>query len=146
MKNFCKTTCRVIYGDTDTMGYAYYGNYMRWFEIGRTELFREWGLTYKSIEESGVFLPVSETYCKYFSPVRYDDILVIETQVDPGIKGGVKFDYRIFKQEPETLCAAGYTKHACVDRQGAVIRPPKFLSRLIHEKCRPENPNPPEGL
>ncbi|MEW5909558.1 MAG: acyl-CoA thioesterase, partial [Thermodesulfobacteriota bacterium] len=56
MKDHCLTTCRVIYGDTDTMGYAYYGNYMRWFEIGRTELFREWGLTYKSIEENGVFL------------------------------------------------------------------------------------------
>lgn len=128
-----RTLCRVIYGDTDKMGYAYYGNYMRWFEIGRTELFRSMGLTYKSIEEKGVFLPVSEAFVKYVSPVRYDDKLIVETRIDSGVKGGVKFDYCIRKQEGDIICATGYTRHACVNPEGRLIRPPAFLSRLINE-------------
>ncbi len=126
-----RTTCRVIYGDTDNMGYAYHGNYFRWFEIGRAEMFRAWGLSYKSIEERGVFLPLSECYCKFTLPARYDDLLVIEASLDPNVKGGVKFVYRIFREDGQTLLAEGYTKHPCVDRQGRVIRPPDFIREVI---------------
>lgn len=128
-----RTSIRVIYGDTDNMGFAYYGNYMRWFEIGRTELFRAWGLTYRSIEEKGVFLPVAEAYCRYLAPVRYDDILVVETRLDTAVKGKIKFDYTIFAREEERPCAAGYTLHACMSPEGRVIRPPLFLTQLIRE-------------
>ena len=76
-----KTTIRVIYGDTDNMGQAYYGNYFRWFEIGRNEMFRSLGLPYKSVEERGIFLPVAEAHCKYCVAAQYDDVLVIETSV-----------------------------------------------------------------
>lgn len=126
-----KTTCRVIYGDTDKMGYAYNANYFRWFEVGRTELFRSRGLTYKSIEARGIFLPVSEVYCKYTAPAQYDEMLLIETTLDAQVKGGLKFDYRIFSQESEKLLARGYTKHACVDREGKVVRPPEFIRQII---------------
>ncbi|MGD8468111.1 MAG: thioesterase family protein, partial [Desulfobacterales bacterium] len=70
-----RTTCRVIYGDTDNMGQAYYGNYFRWFEMGRNELFRSMGLAYSSVEDQGIFLPVAEAYCKYVMPAKYDDRL-----------------------------------------------------------------------
>ena len=70
---------RVLYGDTDSMGVAYYANYLRWFEIGRTELFRRVGSTYRLLEEQGCFLPVYEAYCRYHNPARYDDIIRIET-------------------------------------------------------------------
>jgi len=129
-----RTAIRVIYGDTDNMGFAYYGNFMRWFEIGRTELFRSRGLTYKRIEEEGVFLPVSEAFCKYVSPVRYDDLLVIETALDPSVKGGVRFDYRIRLSETGKICASGYTLHACMNPEGRVIRPPRFLAQRIREQ------------
>ena len=72
-----RTTCRVIYGDTDRMGYAYNGNYFRWFEIGRTEMFRALGLAYTVIEERGIFLPVSESHAKFTTPAQYDDRIVI---------------------------------------------------------------------
>ena len=126
-----RTTCRVIYGDTDRMGQAYYGNYLRWFEIGRTELFRAWGAPYRDIEERGFFLPVSECSAKYSSPARYDEIIVIETRVDPAVKGGIKFDYRIFREDGRTLLAEGFTKHAFVDTTGRVVRPPDFIRNLI---------------
>ena len=118
-----RTTYRVIYGDTDNMGQAYYGNYFRWFEIGRSEMFRFLGLPYKTVEENGIFLPVAES--------RYDDVLVIETSLDSTLKAGIKFDYKIFKEDGRTLIAEGYTKHPCVSREGKVVRPPQFLKDVI---------------
>jgi len=126
-----RTTCRVIYGDTDNMGVAYHANYLRWFEMGRTEMFRFLGLTYKAIESKGVYLPVSEAYCKFKSPAHYDDLIVIETTLDTRVKGGVKFDYSIFQEGGKMLLVQGYTKHACLNGGGRVIRPPVFLLELI---------------
>ena len=126
-----RTNYRVIYGDTDNMGQVYYGNYFRWFEIGRSEMFRKLGLPYKAVEDNGIFLPVSETHCKYSTPAKYDDIIVIETSVDSSVKGGIKFDYAIYAQDGETLLAKGHTKHACVNQQGKVVRPPKFIKEIL---------------
>ena len=126
-----RTFCRVIYGDTDTMGMVYHANYFRWFEQGRTEMFRELGLPYTEIETRGVFMPVAEAWCKFRAPIRYDDLLVIETALDPGIRGGMKFDYRILRADDEALLAEGYTRHACVDATGRVIRPPAFIRDFV---------------
>ena len=126
-----QTTCRVIYGDTDRMGYAYHANYFRWFEIGRTEMLRSLGASYKQIEANGIFLPVSETHCKFLSPAQYDDMLLIETALDPRVKGGIKFDYRIHRESDQQLLARGFTKHPCVNGDGKVVRPPKFLMDVI---------------
>jgi acyl-CoA thioester hydrolase len=125
--------CRVIYGDTDGMGVAYHANYLRWFEMGRSELFRFLGLSYKDIESKGFYLPVSEVYCKFISSVKYDDILIIETSLDTNIKGGMKFNYRIFVEENEKHYAEGYTKHACLNREKKIVRRPAFLSELINK-------------
>ena len=126
-----KTTYRVIYGDTDNMGQAYYGNYFRWFEIGRSEMFRHLGLSYKEVEDNGIFLPVAETQCKYSTPAKYDDILVIETYVDPAIKAGIKFTYKIFQEDGRTLIAQGYTLHPYVNMDGKVVRPPGFMKEML---------------
>ena len=85
----------------DRMGQAYYGNFFRWFEIGRTEFFRALGLAYREIEERGILLPVSETWAKYHSPALYDETIVIETSVDPGVRAGIKFDYPETGWRPE---------------------------------------------
>ena len=126
-----QTTIRVIYGDTDNMGQAYYGNYFRWFEIGRNEIFRSLGLNYKSVEERGIYLPVAEAHCKYCAAAQYDDVLVIETRLDTQIKGAVKFEYKIFRESDHTLIATGYTKHACLNGEGKVVRPPNFIKEVI---------------
>ena len=129
-----RTTSRVIYGDTDRMGYAYNANYLRWFEIGRAELFRKLGMTYRQIEEKGIFLPVSEVYCKYISPVQYDDLIVIEASLDTSVRGAIKFDYRIFGEDGSSPVAEGFTKHPCVSSAGRVLRPPQFLRDFINQK------------
>ena len=132
------TPYRVIYGDTDAMGVAYHANYLRWFEIGRTELLRAWGLPYSEIETLGIMLPVAEVRCKYLQPVRYDNLLLIEAQLDPTFKGGLKINYRILNEDQSVVHATGFSRHACQNKEGRVVRPPAFLRDLINRNCETE--------
>lgn len=127
---FFQTTYRVIYGDVDSMKVAYYANYLRWFEIGRTELIRHMGLPYAEIEAKGYLLPVTETYCKYVKSARYDEILLINTGVGFVRKASIRFDYRILNPEKDLL-VRGYTVHACVDLEGKLVRLPETLFPLL---------------
>ncbi|HMK65496.1 MAG TPA: thioesterase family protein [Thermodesulfobacteriota bacterium] len=129
MKYFT-TTYRVIYGDVDAMKVAYYGNYLRWFEIGRTELIRHLGLPYAEIEARGYFLPVSEAYCKYSRSARYDEILLIATGLGFIRRASMRFDYRITDQE-NGLIAQGFTVHACLDKDGRMVRLPESIVHLL---------------
>jgi acyl-CoA thioester hydrolase len=126
-----ETRCRVRYADVDQMGVAYHANYLRWFEVGRSEMFRSLGLPYRVVEERGILMPVSEVFCKFVSGARYDDVLIIETRLDSSIRAGMKFEYRIFTESGGELVAKGYTLHAFVDSQGRVVRPPAFLSDVL---------------
>src|ERR671922_679720 len=91
------TSYRVIYGDTDQMGVVYYANYLRWFERGRSELLRQLGLPYKSIEEQGFHFPVTEVSCRYLSSARYDDLILIQTQLTAIKRASLNFSYTILK-------------------------------------------------
>lgn len=125
------TRCRVIYGDTDGMGIAYHANYLRWFEIGRSELFRALDLPYRELEQRGFALPVSEAYCKFQAPARYDDLLTIETTLETTVRGTLTFHYRILDEQGRRELASGYTRHAYMDRDGRVVRPPEFMRTVI---------------
>jgi acyl-CoA thioester hydrolase len=127
---FFTTPYRVIYGDLDAMKIAYYGNYLRWFEIGRTELIRHLGLPYAEIEARGFLLPVSEAYCKYSKSARYDEILLIGTGLGFIRRASIRFEYRITDQENE-LIAKGYTVHACLDQDGRLVRLPEAILTLL---------------
>ena len=126
-----QTNYRVIYADTDNMGIVYHANYLKWFEVGRTEMFRSLGMTYKAIEEKGFSLPVAEAYCKYLSSAEYDDVITIETTVDTAFRAGMKFDYRITRAEDGENLVKGFTKHAFVDKEGRIVRPPVFIKELL---------------
>jgi acyl-CoA thioester hydrolase len=117
------------------MGFVYHANYFRWFEMGRSELFRALGMPYRTIESKGYFLPLSEVHCKFNAPSQYDDILVIETSLDPGVKAGLKFDYRILSEDGAKVLANGYTIHACVNSNGQLVRPPQFLLSVIKQRA-----------
>ena len=73
------TQIRVRYGETDQMGYLYYGNYALYYEVGRAEAIRQLGFTYRQLEEMGVFMPVTELNIQYFRPALYDDLLTVKT-------------------------------------------------------------------
>ena len=129
MKYFT-TTYRVIYGDVDSMRVAYYANYLRWFEIGRTELIRNLGLPYVEMEDMGYLLPVSEAYLKYAKSARYDEVILINTGVHYVKKVSIRFDYRILSQGNDLL-VEGYTVHGCVDREGKIVRLPEVLYQAL---------------
>lgn len=94
---------RVCYADTDKMGYMYYGNYARLYEIGRVEMLRSLGVSYKDLEDSGVGLPVFENYSKYHQPAKYDDLLTIKCQIKelPAVR--IVFNYLIENEEGELI-------------------------------------------
>lgn len=108
---------RVRYAETDQMGVVYYSNFLVWFEIGRVELLRQLGFDYKSMEvDDDCFIPVVEVNCRYKSPARYDDELIVETRVT-GVRGAVlKFRYRITRVSDQQLLAEGETTHVVTDR------------------------------
>jgi acyl-CoA thioester hydrolase len=116
------TEVRVRYAETDQMGIVYYANYLVWFEIGRVELLRSLGLAYSQLEiDHDCILPVVNASCRYRSPARYDDQILIETR--PSLLRGtvIKFAYRILRKAPEgeepTLLAEGETVHVVCDDQ-----------------------------
>ena len=124
-------TIRVRYGDTDQMGFAYYGNYLRWFEIGRAEMLRSLGRSYREIESQGVWLPVLEARCRYLRPARYDDEVVIETGVRELGRASVRFGYRILRGGDDELLAHGETEHCYMGRGERPVRPPQELLALL---------------
>ncbi len=124
-----QTHIRVLYGDTDAMGQAYYGNYLKWFEAGRAEWFRSYGTSYREVEAKGIYLPVVEAHCSYRKPAFYDDILTISTCFKFAGPARLRFDYEILR-ETEVL-TTGYTVHACVNVDKKVVKPPPFLKDLL---------------
>ena len=128
---------RVLYGDTDAMGQAYYGNYLKWFEVGRAEWFRARGMSYREVESRGVFLPVVEAHCSYRKPAFYDDILYIATSFEFAGPARLKFEYEITRDGD--VLTTGYTVHVCVSKDRKVLKPPGYLKALLepnHETIR----------
>ena len=122
---------RVRYGDTDQMGWVYYGNYLRWFEIGRAEMMRSLGRSYRDVEvEDGVLLPVLDARCRYFHGARYDEQVTIHTGVLDVTRATLRFGYRIVGEDG-TVCALGYTEHCVVNREARPVRPPAALAALL---------------
>ncbi len=129
---------RVIYGDTDCGGVVYYGNYFRFFEIGRTELLRRTGLTYRQIEEKeGLILPVVEAHARYRAPARYDDELLITTWVSELKPHKIRFDYVIYRQGRPIV--QGYTVHAPINREGKLVKFPAKIFQSLQGLVRPTN-------
>lgn len=114
---------RVTYRDTDRMGYTYHSQYLVWFEMGRTELLRAQGTTYRQWEDDhGVYLPVRECSVRYVTPARYDDLVVVTTQIVRLTRASIAFDYTAVRQEDGSVLATGQTVHAFVDDTGRVLR------------------------
>ncbi|MGD9950822.1 MAG: acyl-CoA thioesterase [Desulfobulbus sp.] len=129
------TTYRVIYGDTDAAGVVYNANYLRYFEIGRTEMMRAWALPYSAIEALGCILPVTESYLRFKAPAIYDDLITIATSLVEVSKLTCRFHYAITREQEEgksTLLVKGFTVHACVNRQGKLTPFPKPALEKIH--------------
>jgi acyl-CoA thioester hydrolase len=119
MNTHVDITVRVRYAETDQMGIAYYANHFVWFELGRTEWFRQQGFVYKEMEEQeGAYIIVAEARCRYHAPARYDDLLVIRTRIQEARSRSITFSYEILSHGDEQVIATGETLHVITDRNG----------------------------
>ena len=122
---------RVPYKDTDKMGIVYYANYFEWFESARTEYFRALGLPYTQCEEKGLFLPVVDTRCRYYSPCTYDDLIVVRTSVSRLRSSAIDFQYYTFHKSTERKLTTGFSVHVFVDQAMQPVRVPDNVAELI---------------
>lgn len=129
---------RVRYAETDQMGIVWNGNYNVYFEIGRTELMRRFGLRYRELEQSGYILPLADSYSKFITPAYYDDELVIQTELNWENRAILKFIYTIFREN--SVIAEGYTSHMFVTTSTRVpVKPPKIFVDALNEVIAKEN-------
>lgn len=126
-----QTQLRVRYGETDQMGVVYHGNYALYFEIARTEALRQIDVTYRSLEENGIMMPVVNLTVNYKKPAKYDDLLTIKSffKVMPTVKTII--DYEVFNESDELLCT-GQTTLVFVDmKTNKMIRCPQNLMEIF---------------
>jgi acyl-CoA thioester hydrolase len=116
---------RVRYQETDGQARVHHANYFNYFEMGRTELLRAAGYSYKDLEASGYMLVVAEISCRYFLPAGYDDVLRVRTSTVSARGARIEHRYEVFRGSE--LLAEGRSVVACINREGRVARLPSFL-------------------
>ncbi len=128
-----ETKIRVRYSETDRMGYVYYGNYSSYFEVARVETLRNIGISYRSLEDSGIMLPVLEYRIKYFKPAYYDDELVIKTSIPeiPGVR--IKFLYETFNSDGLKLNEAETTLVFVEIKTNKPCQPPQEVLKAMEK-------------
>ncbi len=124
---------RVPYADTDQMGVVYYGNYLTFFEMGRTELMRHMGIPNSALETRGYILPVVDVAVTYKGNVGYDETITIRTTISKASRVRVRFDYRV-TDEGGRLLVTGHTIHACLDSSMKPTRLPEDVLALIGDR------------
>jgi acyl-CoA thioester hydrolase len=126
-----ETSVRVRYGETDQMGYVYYGHYAMYYEVARVEALRRLGLTYREIEAMGIIMPVLENHSKFLVAGKYDEILRIVTTIKEKPTVKIAFQYDIYNEENK-LIHQGQTLLAFVDQKsGRPCRPPEAMMRVL---------------
>jgi acyl-CoA thioester hydrolase len=116
---------RVRYQETDAMGVLHHANYFTYFEMGRTELLRANGKSYRDLEDGGLLMVIVKIACNYRRPARYDDVLRLHTRTIRVTAAKIEHEYQMYRGE-DLLCEGSSTL-ACVDREGRVQRVPEWL-------------------
>lgn len=122
---------RVRYSETDQMGVVYHGNYLPYFEIGRVEWLRNKGISYKSLEESGVGLPIVNININYKKPARYDDLLVVKTKFKSQNSVKIEFDCEIHNEQNELLTTAVFILVFVDMKTGKPMLPPESIKSIL---------------
>jgi acyl-CoA thioester hydrolase len=127
---FHETRLRVRYAETDQMGVVYHSNHLIWFEVGRVELMREMGFSYRDMErEDGRFIAVAEVNIRYRAPVFYDEEIVIRTRLKTVRESVIIFSYELVKADSRRLVAEGETTHIVTDSKMKVAElPEKYMT------------------
>lgn len=134
-----ETKIRVRYAETDAMGVVHHANYLVWFELGRSELCRTKGFSYREMEQDGALLVVAEAYCRYKSPAFYDEELTIRTKVAELKSRTMRFVYEVFRESDQTLLAEGETTHVVTNANKKVRSMPEiYRQKMLAETVKPD--------
>jgi acyl-CoA thioester hydrolase len=128
MKTTAETRIRVRYAETDQMGVVYYANYLVWMEVARVELCKVCGFNYREMEEDGILLVVAEANCRYASPARFDDEVVIKSWVEQAGSRMATFRYEMCGSADGRKIATGFTRHIFLTRD---FRPARLPSKYF---------------
>ena len=127
-----ETQIRVRYAETDKMGIVHHANYLVWFELGRSEICRAKGFSYKDMEEKeNALMVVAEAYCRYKSPAYYEDDLIIRTKIEEMRSRSMRFVYEIFRASDQMLLAEGETLHVVTDTNKKVRSIPLVYREML---------------
>ena len=133
---------RVRYAETDQMGVVYHSNHFVWFEVGRVEFFRQLGFSYKDMEEQdGCHIAVVDARCRYKAPARYDDEVVVRTQLRNVRESLVHFTYELVRASDELLLAEGETTHVVIDREMKKTSIPEKYLEIFRRCINPSAPS-----
>jgi acyl-CoA thioester hydrolase len=124
-----RATVSVRYAETDMMGVVYHGSYLPWLEIGRTQLLKDHGVPYRTLEADGFFLPVVEVNMRYLRPAKYDDEVVITTILKEKPSLRIRMEYELHRGIE--LIATATTLHVFIDRTGKPVRPPASFASIM---------------
>jgi acyl-CoA thioester hydrolase len=124
-----RTQITVRYAETDMMGIVYHGNYLPWFEVGRTTLLKECGLPYRELEAQGYLLPVVELGVKFAKPALYDDTVTIITRLHERPLLRIRLDYEV--RRGDDLLVTGFTVHGFNNKAGEPVRPPALFTEKM---------------
>lgn len=126
-----ETKIRVRYGETDQMGYVYYGNYAEFYEVARVEMLRKLGLTYKWMESTGIMMPVLELKCKYIKPAFYDDEITIKVVVKELPSTRIVFNYELYNEKNELINLGETTLvFVNIETKRPTLGPAEFMDKL----------------
>jgi|SRR6218665_235039 len=124
---------RVRYSETDQMGVVYHGNYIPYFEIGRVEWLRNKGVSYKTMEENGIALPIVSMTLNYKKPARYDELLTVKTKFKSQTSVKIEFDCEIWNEQKELLTTAHFILVFVDVKIGRPIAPPDYIKELLKD-------------
>ena len=131
---FNETRIRVRYAETDQMGIVYHANHFIWFEVGRVELLRQFGFSYKDMEQQdNCFIAVVDARCRYKSPARYDDEIIVRTWLKNIRESAIHFGYELVRIEDGSLLAEGETTHVVADAQMRKTTLPEKYMKVFRE-------------
>jgi len=129
-----ETRLRVRYAETDQMGVVYHSNHLIWFEIGRVELIRQLGFSYRDMEhDDGCFIAVAEARCRYRAPIYYDDEVIVRTKLKSVRESVVHFSYELVRGETGALLAEGETTHIVTDANFKIAALPDKYLKVFRE-------------
>jgi acyl-CoA thioester hydrolase len=129
-----ETRLRVRYAETDQMGVVYHSNHFIWFEVGRVELLRQLGFSYRDLESNeNCFFAVAEAKCRYRAPVRYDEEVLVRTHLLNVRESVVHFGYELRRAEDDALLAEGETTHIVTDAAMKIVAIPEKYMKVFRE-------------